>query len=96
VKRPWRLAWVAWLVAFLLVEIPAAIRKAANDTLSENAWDWFGVKRRVPYGNARRAALGLFLAVLWGHLVFGWPGGLGIILAALPVAAVIAYAVVRE
>lgn len=93
----WTIAWVLWLLAFLVVEVPAAIRKAGLDTFSENVWLWFGIKYSPrPYKGARRAVLTVFMVTLYGHLAFGWPGGLGVILAGVPVAFVIVYALVFE
>jgi hypothetical protein len=82
-RGPWPWLWLAWLVAFLAVEIPAAIRKAKNDTLSEHVWRWF----RGPW---RRLVIGAFMVALTCHFVFGasalW------LLTAVPVAALIVYA----
>ncbi len=33
---------MGWLLAFLLLEIPAALNKRSGDTLSENVWRWCG------------------------------------------------------
>lgn len=95
-RKPWLIAWVAWLVAFLAVEVPAAIRKGKDDTLSENVWDWFGIKSPKPYRGMRRSILAIFMLTLSGHFVFGWPGGLGVILTGIPVGGVIAYALYFE
>lgn len=84
----WQGAWVAWLLVFLAVEIPAAIRKPKNDTLSENVWIWF----RAPL---RRVALGIFMLALTSHFVFMWPGGLGLGITALPVVAIIGFEFLR-
>lgn len=104
-KKPpiWTAAWLAWLAIFLIVEVPAAISGTKLDTLSENVWNWFGVKPGTYNGRARRRLsivrriiLAVFLLTLLGHLVFGWPGGVGIIIAGIPVGLVILYSVVRE
>lgn len=96
-RKPWLIAWVVWLVAFLIVEVSAAVRKTKLDTLSENVWLWFGIKySERPYKGTRRAALALFMLTLSGHFVFGWPGGLGVILTGIPVGAVITYALFFE
>lgn len=84
----WTWAWVAWLVAFLSVEVPAAIRKPKGDTLSENVWVWFRGWRRVP--------LALFMLTLTSHFVFEWPGGLGVILTGAPIALVIALGMLKK
>jgi len=82
-RGPWRWLWIGWLVAFLLVEIPAAIRKAKLDTLSETVWAWF----RGPW---RRLVLAAFMVALTCHFVFGasawW------LLTAVPLVGVIVWA----
>lgn len=100
---PWTAAWLVWLLLFLIVEVPAAVSGTKLDTLSENVWKWFGVQPGTFQGRrgrriaiVRRIILGVFMLTLSGHFVFGWPGGLGIILAGVPVALVILYSVVRE
>lgn len=90
------LVWAGWLVLFLVYEIAAAIAKPKGDTLSENVWDWFGVRSKRRWSGARRAVLALFMGVLSCHFVFGEPGGLGVILAGAPVGVVIAYALAFE
>lgn len=92
----WRGAWLAWLVAFLAVEIPAAMKKTPGFTLSENVWSWFGVRERRTHARIRRVALGVFMLTLSSHFVFAWPGAIGIAVAAVPVAFVIAFSSVRE
>lgn len=104
-KRPtaWTAAWLVWLVVFLLIEVPAAVSHTKLDTLSENVWKWFGVKTGKDYiwpprrrAIMRRVLLAAFMLTLTSHFVFGWPGGLGVIVTGIPVAVVIAYAVVKE
>lgn len=90
------IVWLGWLALFLLYEIYAAKAEPKGDTLSENVWDWFGVKTYKPYSGLRRGILGAFMGVLSCHFVFGEPGGLGVILSGLPVGAVIAYALIFE
>ena len=40
----WDLLWVAWLLAFAVLEGIALWRKKRGDTLSENTWKWFSLK----------------------------------------------------
>jgi hypothetical protein len=61
--------WLAWLVAFLCVEIPAAIRKRGG-TFSEFCWRVFKVTRHMFRGSWRRWPLVAFAADLCLHL--GW------------------------
>jgi len=86
----WEWAWLAWLVAFLAVEIPAALRKAKLDTLSEHV-------SHVWFPRAwERGVLAVFMLTLTSHFVFTWPGGLGIISTGAPVAAIIAFKFIRS
>ncbi len=98
-ERGWRLAWLAWLFAFLVVEIPAAIKKTGG-TLSENTWDWFSVRERKRFWLARRFVLGLFMAELSAHFLTGgaYPvtGGLAVIVAGTPAAVVIVLSSILE
>ncbi len=36
----WRTAWVALLVAFMVIEIPAILNSENDDTFSEFIWDF--------------------------------------------------------
>jgi hypothetical protein len=87
---------MGWLILFLLYEIYAAKAAPKGDTLSENVWDWFGVKSYKPLSGFRRAILGAFMGVLGCHFVFGEPGGLGVILAGIPVGCVVVYSILFE
>jgi len=82
VKRPTSWPWLAWLGAFLLVEIPAALRKSG--TLSAAVWTWFA-------GPVRRSVLGAFMVTLTAHFV--WQASPWWLLSAVPVAAIIVDAV---
>lgn len=84
--------WLAWLGLFLLVEVPAAIRKRGG-TLSE--WTWRVFALRPPertWGPARRVTFVVFWIVTGAHFVvqieWGWVVG-----AAVPFVAVIVYSV---
>ena len=88
--------WIGWLVLFLLYEVYAAKAEPKGDTLSENVWDWFGVKTYRPLAPLRRAVLAAFMLNLTSHFVFGWPGGASVIIAGVPVGLVIAYAIAFE
>jgi len=81
-KRPPGLPWLVWLAAFLLVEIPAALRKSG--TLSAAVWTWFR-------GPLRRSVLGAFMVTLTAHFV--WQASPWWLLSAVPVAATIVDAV---
>jgi hypothetical protein len=91
--------WAGWLVLFLIYEIVGAVSekgKPARFTLSRNVWDWFGVRTPRPFAPARRIFLAAFMGVLSCHFVFGEPGAAGVIVAGIPVAVVIAYAIAFE
>ena len=81
-KRPAGWPWLLWLSAFLLVEIPAALRKSG--TLSAAVWTWFR-------GPLRRSVLGAFMVTLTAHFV--WQASPWWLLSAVPVAATIVDAV---
>ena len=40
----WTFAWIGWLLAFLILEAVAIVRKKSDDTLSEKTWRWFSLK----------------------------------------------------
>lgn len=40
----WTVLWVAWILAFFAVEIPAIRNARRNDTLSEHFQAWFHVR----------------------------------------------------
>ena len=81
-KRPASWPWVLWLSAFLLVEIPAALRKSG--TFSAWIWACFA-------GPVRRSVLGAFMVTLTAHFV--WQASPWWLLSAVPVAATIVDAV---
>ncbi len=85
----WTRAWLLWLLAFLAVELPAAIRKTGG-TLSETVWSrWFPTK-------ARRLVPCTFLLVLAVHFFDGgahaWSGGLVVALSGAPVTFMVLWA----
>jgi hypothetical protein len=86
--------WVGWLALFLIYEVYGAIARPKGDTLSENVWSWFGVRKGGHV--VRRAFLALFMLTLSSHFVFGWPGALGVILTAAPVFVFITFGVVKD
>lgn len=50
-RRPWIWLWIAWIVAFLVIETVAIVNSEPDDTLSEQVWSlmssssfvWFAV-----------------------------------------------------
>jgi hypothetical protein len=76
------LVWAGWLVAFLLIELPAAFGWTPWRTLSETSWaleDWWEPTRII---------LEVFLAVLLLHICFKLSAGALIFVAVVAVAAV--------
>jgi hypothetical protein len=68
--------WIAWLVAFVVIEWSAVKSAAHGDTLSEKVWLWFAVRESgAKYVALRRALLLMFMLWLLLHLVFGLFGG---------------------
>lgn len=69
--------WLIFLgVVFLTYEIYAAFSKKKGDTLSENVWDWFAIKKvDAPYGPFRRFVLMGFMTSLTSHFVYATPVG---------------------
>lgn len=66
--------WLGWLVLLVVYELYAAFNKKPGDTLSENVWDWFAIRRPgAKYGTLRRALLAGFLMALTGHFVYDAP-----------------------
>lgn len=55
----WTWLWIAWGVAFLAIEIPAAVNRRKGDTLSEEI-------RKLPW-----VVRALALVLLTAHLLFG-------------------------
>lgn len=65
------LLWILWIIAFFLLEVPAALNKTPGDTLSEHVWKWFAVRDRSGKYRWRRILLLIILAWLVVHLLTG-------------------------
>ena len=88
-RSAWTWAWLAWLLLFLAIELPAAVRERGEPrgkawkTLSRHVWRWFPTW-------PRRAVFSSFWLALGAHFVFGasalW------LLTAVPLVGVIVYA----
>lgn len=70
----WTVGWLAWGAWFLAQEGIALANRRDGDTLSEHVWRWFRVRdpRPTPLIVTGRVVLGVFLAWLLLHMVFGW------------------------
>lgn len=71
------LLWLLWLLAFLAIEIPAAVasyRGHPGGTLSEHIWAFIGIGQPLTWQvHLRRVAFLAFAAWLIVHLFFnGW------------------------
>lgn len=64
-------AWIIWILGFLVIEGIALANKAEGDTLSEHVWKYLLVKRGAPYWRLRRFSLLAFLAWLATHFLTG-------------------------
>lgn len=74
-------AWLAWGVAFCVVEGVAFVNSRAGDTLSEHVWAWLGVRTAkaaptvTPRWTLRVARTAVLSFLLWLALHFatgGW------------------------
>ena len=87
-RSGWTWSWIAWLLLFLAIELPAAVRERGTPrgkswkTLSRHVWMWFPTW-------PRRAALAVFWTALGAHFVVDasavW------LLTAVPVVALIVW-----
>lgn len=68
---PWTLAWVGWIVAFLVLEGAAIFNRTPDDTLSSQVWKWASIKGKGTAYKWRRFALLTFLAWLVAHFLTG-------------------------
>ena len=86
----WTIAWLAWLLAFVVIEIPAALWSKGG-TLSAHIWRrWFDEL----WERILLASWGVILFV--AHFVFEAPAWWSVILGAVGVAAVIIAAEIRH
>lgn len=101
-QRPnsgWAKAWIAWLGLFLLVELPAALKKSGG-TLSETVWRWFSIREHRPHWKLRRAIFWVFWLGLSLHLGLRFGVGIDVlwfvVIPAIPFCGVIGYSVWLE
>ena len=72
-KLNWKytVAWIIWILLFIVIEALAVINNKKGDTLSEHFWEWFDIKDiGKPRKVMRLAALG-GLTWLFVHLLTG-------------------------
>lgn len=75
----WTWAWLAWGLAFCVIEGMALFNSRSGDTLSEHAWAWLGyavtgqqdLRRPTGWTRLRRFVLLAGLAWLVVHLLTG-------------------------
>ena len=63
------IAWIGWLVAFVVIEAIAIKSKARGDTLSEHVWSWFSIRKSK--NNVFTYGFLLFWLCLTIHFVTG-------------------------
>jgi hypothetical protein len=91
--------WLAWLLAFLPIELPPAIAHRHGGTLSEHCW-WafcwksYGVGR--PLWRTRRAVFLAFWAALTLHFVAGLPAWPWLVVSSVPFAVTFVVATLFE
>lgn len=67
-RRRWTILWLAWIAAFVVMEVIAARSKRPKPrTLSEHLWRWF------PWPWRRMLLVGLLGLLIW-HLLSGVGG----------------------
>ncbi len=67
----WTAAWIAWLLAFFAIEIPALLDHRRGNTLSEHVWRWCSIRDKGRGYRLRRTMLLVLLAWLVVHLLTG-------------------------
>lgn len=73
-RKGYTVAWLAWIAAFFLIEVPPVLEHRQEDTLSDHVWLWFGIpKHPAPPTQlrARRLALLALMAWLCAHFLTG-------------------------
>jgi hypothetical protein len=70
-KRPFRFAWILWVIAFAAIEGPALSNKRQGDTLSENIRHAFAIGSKPKCWRLRRFVLLSGLSWLAVHLLTG-------------------------
>ena len=63
--------WLAFLLAFFAIEIPAWRDRKPGGTLSELLWGLFAIRCKPRFWRLRRATLALLLMMLTYHLLAG-------------------------
>jgi hypothetical protein len=65
--------WIAWaLLGFGIPEVIALVRKDRGDTLSENVWKWFGIRKgKGRWVWPRRGVLAIGMLWLTIHFLTG-------------------------
>ena len=72
---PFTWFWILWILAFIIIEGAALIRKDRGDTLSEKTWKWFSLKgskdKLKPWQVLVRIGFISFWVWLTIHFLFG-------------------------
>lgn len=65
------MAWVLWILYFLVVEFEALLSHKPEGTLSDHIWAWFSMCEYGKLWQLRRLILLSFIAWLSAHLLTG-------------------------
>ncbi len=66
------MAWILWVAAFFVIEIPAIMNPKEGDTLTEHVRKWFSTRTKPSQWRLRRLVLLFFLVWLVVHFFLGW------------------------
>jgi len=67
----WTWLWLAWLLAFAVIEGAALANCTEGDTLSETVWHWASIRGKGTWWRVRRLLLVSLLAWLCLHFLSG-------------------------
>ena len=70
-KKGYTIAWILWIIAFFVIEVPAATNEQEDDTLSEHFWWVSSIKKKLKGWRWRRIFGAAFLVWLVAHLTSG-------------------------
>lgn len=61
----WTIAWIIWIVMFLVIEALALVNKTEGDTLSEKIRSWGGIKTPERKGAQWAVFLAFLVFIIW-------------------------------
>ena len=73
IKLNWKytVAWVVWILVFVVIEAVAIADKKKGDTLSEHLWAWFDIKDAEKFYKLKRFAFVSALVWFVMHILTG-------------------------